>query len=122
MINVVLRCADQRLNDMTGKKFSGDLVLAELGGVKWHLTRDTMEELFEQVEFAVDHKGSKELNLVAHTDCAFYKELGETDPEVATDDLLDAKNQLGQRFPDLTVNLYLYNVESKELELLTDGA
>lgn len=116
MTNVVLRCADQRLNEVINKKFTNDLTLAELGGVKWHMARDNMEELFEQVEFAVDHKGTKEVSLVAHTDCALYKELGEDDPDQPAHDLHDAVAQLSERFPALTITPYLYNVETHKLE------
>ena len=116
MTNVVLRCADQRLNNIVHKKFTNDLTLAELGGVKWYMARDNMEELFEQVEFAVDHKGTKEVSLVAHSDCALYKELGEDDPKQPAIDLHEAATQLNERFPALTILCYRYDIETHKLE------
>lgn len=115
MANVLLRCADERLNDIIHKKFGDALTLAELGGVKWHLARDTMEELFEQIEFAIDHKETKAVDLVSHTDCGLYKELGEDEAERYQEDLTDAVGQLEGRFPDLKVTGYLFDTGAKEL-------
>lgn len=116
MANVTLRCADERLNELISKKFPGDVILGELGGVKWHMSRDGMEELFEQIEFAIDHKGTVAVNFVSHTDCGLYKELGEDSESHYTDDLTEAVLQIKERFPELQATGYLYDLETKELK------
>lgn len=115
MANVTLRCADERLNEIVGKKFPDNVTLGKLGGIKWYLSRDILEELFEELEFAIDHKDTKSLQLVSHTDCGLYKELGEDDSDSYEEDLLEAMATVGERFPELKVVGYLYNVETKEL-------
>lgn len=115
MANVTLRCADERLNELAAKKFADDVMLGELGGIKWHLSRDTLEELFEQLEFAIEHKGTKACQLVSHTDCGLYKELGEDDTDRYVEDLEEAMNQISERFPELAVTGYLYDVTTHEL-------
>ncbi|MBI4175438.1 hypothetical protein HY523_02365 [Candidatus Berkelbacteria bacterium] len=116
MANVTLRCADERLNEIIGKKFPDNVILGELGGIKWYLSRDGIEELYDQLEFAIDHKGTEALNLVSHTDCSLYKELGETDDHHYRDDLEETMNLLHERFPELKILSFIYNVDTKELE------
>lgn len=118
MANVTLRCADERLNEVAYRKFPDNLTCAELGGIKWYLSRDNLEELFEQIEFAIDHKGAKSLDLVSHTDCGLYKELGENDADRYREDLEEAIAQIQERFPELKVTGHIYDVETKQLETL----
>ena len=115
MANVTLRCADERLNEIVGKKFGENVTLAELGGIKWYLSRDGLEELFEQLEFAIEHKGAKSLALISHTDCGLYKELGEDDTDRYLEDLREAMMAIGEHFPQVKVSGYVYDVETKEL-------
>lgn len=120
MANVTLRCADERLNEVIGKKFADNVTLAELGGIKWYLSRDNLEELFEQLEFAIEHKDTKSLHLVSHTDCGLYKELGEDEHSHYEDDLAEATHLISERFPELKISGYLYDVTTKELRRLTN--
>lgn len=116
MANATLRCADERLNAITYEKFSSNLTLGLLGGIKWYLSRDSLEELFEQIEFVIDHKETKALTLISHTDCGLYQELGEDEHDRYVDDLCDAAKQIHERFPELVITAALYDVETKNLE------
>lgn len=118
MANVTLRCADERLNEITGKKFADTVMLGELGGIKWYLSRDGLDEFVEQLEFAIDHKDAKALNLISHTDCGLYKELGEDSLHQYEDDLTDAIGLIQERFPELKIAGYIYDIETKELRRL----
>ena len=118
MANVTLRCADERLNEIIAKKFPHNVTLGELGGIKWYLSRDGIDELYDQLEFAIDHKDTKAVVLVSHTDCGLYKELGENDDHHYRDDLTEATHLLQERFPELKLTSYLYDIETKELELI----
>ena len=118
MANITLRCADERLNDVIYKNFPENVTLAELGGIKWYLSRDTLEELFEQVEFALDHKDAKSLSLVSHSDCGLYKELGEDSDSQYEDDLREAIDLIQERFPALKIQGSIYDVDTKQLRRL----
>lgn len=118
MANVTLRCADERLNEVIHKNFADHVTLGEFGGVKWYLSRDGLEELFEQLEFAIEHKGAKSLNLVSHTDCGLYKELGEDSPSQYEEDLEEVISLINERFPELKVRGYIYDVTERDLRRL----
>ncbi len=119
MAQALLRCTDYRLNDIVAKKFTDAAVLSEIGGIKWHMSRDAMEELFEQLEFLIEHQSIKSLVIVSHGDCDLYQELGEDNEDQYQEDLLEAATQIGEHFPEIDLACYLYDTEGKSLKKIT---
>lgn len=116
MVNILIRCADEQLNDMIEKKFPEQVTLSKIGGIKWYLSRDSLNELFEIIESSVNTDKAEKVDFVSHTECSFYQELGENNRTHIVEDAMRAVGAMQQQFPDLTITGYLYDDQTKNLE------
>lgn len=115
MANVVLRCANENLNKIINKKFGDYRTLSLPGGVKWYLSRDEAEELFEQIELLLDAAVFDKLALVIESDCVFYQELGEQNMDQYHEDMLSVIGLIQDRFPNLQVSGYVFDTDEQVL-------
>lgn len=120
MSQVLVRCSDQRLNEPLQKKYAHATILSQTGGIKWFLSRDSMEELVEQLELVLAQDQLSAIHLVSETDCALYKELGEDDTDRYRDDMLAVADEIRGHFPEADVETFLYDTARKTLKKVTD--
>lgn len=120
MAYVLVRCGDRRLNDPLRKKYTDATIVSQVGGIKWYLSRDSLEDLIEQLEIIVSQDSPTAIHLVSHGDCQLYQELGEDDVERYTDDLLEIADQVGQRFPEIDIATFWYDPISKSLKKIAE--
>ncbi len=114
MITILIRCSDPRINKAVDelldveKEYS---VIANTGSIKYFLVRDELSNLVEQINILAKGFGANKIILTNHTDCGFYKQLGQDEQTHYLSDLKHVKKFLSETFPQMKVKCYLIDTK-----------
>lgn len=122
--NIIIFCSDPRVvrllkQEKIAKQLSIDVnysAIAETGSIKFFMHEDLMDKLYKQLEILVEHFAPEKIIILNHTDCRYYKSIGEDKEENYLQDIKDAKDDLGVRFSNVKIEGWLINTESGELK------
>jgi len=122
--NIIVTCSDARitywLNQTDFKSKLGLLdtfsSLRNTGSIKFYLNENLMDKLFKQLDVLVNNYHPEKIVLMNHTDCGYYKSLGQDNSEVYFGDLKLVGRMILQKYPDLSVEGYLLDTETGELK------
>ena len=121
-MTILVRCSDPRISHFFKQKkyaelfglVEADAPIAVTGSIKFFLTKG-MDLLWEQLEILVGHFHPDRIVLTNHTDCGYYKKLGQDDVKYYQSDLDRVKKAIEKKYPDLRVDTYIIDTEKQEL-------
>lgn len=122
--NVVIYCSDPRVvkwlhNKDFREKLSIDAgsfsSISATGSIKFFLNENLLDKLYKQLDILVGHFSPEKIIILNHTDCGYYKSLGQNEEKYYLEDLKISSRTLSQKYPNLKVEGYLLNTESGEL-------
>ncbi|EKD56734.1 MAG: hypothetical protein ACD_58C00110G0002 [uncultured bacterium] len=123
--NVLITCSDPRvikwLHDKNvRKKLSIDggsfSTIANTGSIKFYLNEKLMDKLFVQLDILTHHFSPEKIILLNHTDCGYYKSLGQDEEEFYLEDLTNVSDLIKEKYPNLIVEKYLLDTKTGELK------
>ena len=124
-MTILVHCSDPRvvklLSDIKiAKNLSIDdpyhAVIANTGSIKYFMYNNMVESFTEQLEILAGHFKADKIVLLNHTDCGYYKSIGQNKTENYTNDLMNMKFILKQKFVDLKIECFLLDTKTGELE------
>ena len=123
-MTILIRCSDPRINeflDLASVKKelaleNGVAPIANTGSIKYFMEKNTIPDLFKQLEILVHHFKADTIILLNHTDCGFYKSVGQDSRENYLSDLKEMKAEIAKVYPDVKINGYLMDTSSGELK------
>lgn len=121
--NIVIFCSDPRVVKwLNNSKFKKKLELHDsfsaisvTGSIKFFLNESLMEKLFKQIDILVGHFHPDKIIILNHTDCGYYKSLGQNEEKFYLADLKTARELLGQKYP-IQIETYLLDAKTGELK------
>lgn len=122
--NIIVCCSDPRvISWLHNKKVQKILSIsdvhseiADTGSIKYFLHERLMTKIYSQLEILIGHFGPKKIILLNHTDCGYYKSIGENKKAYYIKDLKNAKRKISAKFPQLEVEGWLIDTESGKLQ------
>lgn len=122
--NIVIYCSDPRVvRWFHDKNFRDKLdvgeshsVIAETGSIKFFMNENLMDKLYKQLDILVGHFPPAKIIILNHTDCGYYKSLGQNEEKYYLDDLKTSSRELSQKYPNLKVEGYLLDTETGGLK------
>lgn len=123
-MTILVRCSDPRIQkhlEKVGLKKKLGVnkdyaVIANTGSIKYFLEKNQMDDFFGQLGILIEHFHASRIVLLNHTDCGFYKSLGQDSEENYLRDLEEIKTQLAQKYPDLMITAHLINTKTGGLK------
>lgn len=124
-MTILVRCSDPRISKYLEEVGDGGTlgllkenyaVIANTGSIKYFMAKNQMEDFYKQLDILVPHFHASRISLLNHTDCGFYKGLGQDSEENYLRDLNDVKIQLQQKYPNLMITAHLMNTETGDLK------
>ena len=123
-MTILIRCSDPRINDYLDYNEvkealaldNGVAVIANTGSIKYFMEKDQEKNLFEQLGILVHHFKADTITLLNHTDCGFYKSVGQDSEENYLNDLKKMKAEIAKIYPNIKINGYLMDTSSGELK------
>lgn len=121
--NILITCSDPRvvkwLHDKEVRaKLSIDAgsfsIIANTGSIKFYLNENLMDKLFVQLDILVGHFSPEKIILLNHTDCGYYKSLGQDSEENYLADLKTVGSLASDKYSNLVVEKYLLDTETGE--------
>lgn len=121
--NIVIYCSDPRVvswfhDDNFRKKLSigkSHAVIAATGSIKFYLQENLMDKLYKQLDILIGHFKPQKIILLNHTDCGYYKSLGEDNIKTYQKDLREAKKMISEKFPSIQIDKYLLDTKTGKL-------
>lgn len=118
---ILIRCSDPRINKAVDELLSMEKeysVIANTGSIKYFLVWDKLSNLVDQINILAKGFGANKIILTNHTDCGFYKQLGQDEETCYVDDLKDAKKFLSETFSQMKVECYMIDTKTSELKFI----
>lgn len=121
--NVVIRCADARVSILLDRQDVCDKLginrihapISETGSIKFFMNENLMDKLFEQLHI-LDHAHPEKIVVINHTDCGYYKKLGQDEEEIYLSDLKAGVEKIKAKYPQLKVEGYLLDIETGDVQ------
>lgn len=122
--NIIIFCSDPRVvkwlkNNDVQKELSidkGYSAISATGSVKFYLNENLMDKLIKQLKILTHHFSPEKIILLNHTDCGYYKSLGQDKEEIYLADLQTVGVPISDKFPDIKVEEWLMNTETGNLK------
>jgi carbonic anhydrase len=122
-MNIIIRCSDPRINRyLRSQKFKEEYglddecaIIANTGGIKYFLTQEDISGLLEQLKLLSTGFKISRVILINHTDCGFYKKLGQETREQHFRDLKEVKREIRESLPRIRVDGYLVDTQTGNL-------
>jgi len=123
-MTILVRCSDPRIQKyleevgIGGKTgaLKDHAVIANTGSIKYFMAKNQMEDFYGQLDILIPHFHAEKIVLLNHTDCGFYKKLGQDTEENYLKDLREVKELLLQKYPEVAVEGYLLDTETGNLK------
>lgn len=120
---ILIRCSDPRLNDLLEQEAvreefdteKNHAVIANVGSIKYFLTRATPEDLLEQIKLLAHHFEADRIVMLNHTDCGFYKSFDHDNWDQYKLDLRDMATYISEKLPELRIDTFILDTESGHL-------
>jgi len=122
-MTILVRCSDPRINVFldspeTKKELgleNGFALIANTGSVKYFMQQNQMDDFAKQLDILVPHFKADKIVLLNHTDCGFYKAIGQDKEENYLLDLRNVKAELLKIYPELIIDGYLMDTKTGAL-------
>jgi carbonic anhydrase len=114
MVTILIRCSDPRINKVIdevlnlGKEHA---IIANTGSIKYFLVRDKLSNLADQINILAKGFGANKIIVTNHTDCGFYKQLGQNEEIHYSSDLKHTRKFILKAFPQIKVECYLIDTK-----------
>lgn len=122
--NIVIFCSDPRVvkwlnNPDIRKKLDlsdGFGAIAETGSIKFFLNENLLDKLYKQLDILVGHFSPEKIIILNHTDCGYYKSIGQDKKEIYLADLRTVGSLASDKYPKVKVESYLLDTERGQLQ------
>jgi len=111
---ILIRCSDPRIDKAVNELLSREekhATIANTGSVKYFL-ENKLSDLVDQIRILAKGFGMDKIVATNHTDCGFYKELGQDKMDRYLSDLKNIKIFLSERFPQMKVECYMVDTST----------
>ena len=123
-MTILVRCSDPRIQKYLEEVGVGNktgalkdhAVIGNTGSIKYFMTKNQMQDFYEQLDILVNHFHAEKIVLLNHTDCGFYKKLDENKEENYINDLREVKGLLLGKYSEVGVEAYLLDTETGDLK------
>ena len=122
--NILITCSDPRVvkwlhNKNVREKLSINAgsfsAITNTGSIKFYLNENLMDKLFLQLDILTGHFSPEKIIILNHTDCGYYKSLGQDKEEIYIEDLKTVGVTISEKYSSQKIETYLLDTETGEL-------
>lgn len=122
--NIIIFCSDPRVVKLINNKIIRSTIgvgnnfsaIAETGSIKFFIHEGLMNKLFKQLDILIGHFNPEKIIILNHTDCGYYKSLGEDQDKLYLKDLNFAKGQISQKYPNIKIEGFLLDTGEETIK------